>query len=119
MSPHITNSQLLQNRLRFVDSIKKSFCQILTIKPQTSVILGLKLKMFFQSAEDKLTYERARSLPVQYMQQRAPSLDVAFRDPRPSYAPESGKFTVSNEVDIIWVSNRFAILSKTIPPFLR
>lgn len=77
--------------------------------------------MFSQSTKDKLRYERPSNLPVQYMQQRAPSLDVAFRDPRPSYAPESGKFTVSNEVDIIWASNRFGlrICSPAFPALMK
>lgn len=74
--------------------------------------------MVFQSTKDKLSYERASKLPVQYMQQRASSLDVAFRDPKPSYAPESGKFTVSNEVDTIWVSSRFAILLMSLCSFV-
>ena len=101
--------ELLEHRFRFAKSVEIPSSEILTFRSRTIIVSALELRMFLHSTSYKHSNEGASSLPVQYMQQRAPSLDVAFRDPRPCYAPESGRFTVSNEVDIVWVSNRFLL----------
>ncbi|ROW06831.1 hypothetical protein VMCG_04093 [Cytospora schulzeri] len=48
---------------------------------------------------------RMSDLPIQYMQNRAPSLNVAYRDPSSQYDTNRNAYVVSNEMDIIFMSN--------------
>lgn len=64
--------------------------------------------MPFQIMDDRPGPDRMSNLPVQYMRKRAPDLNVAYRDPGSHFDAKSNSYVVSNDMEIIWMSHRYA-----------
>lgn len=71
--------------------------------------------MASQSARIDTRLERAKDLPNQYMQKRAPSLHVAYGDSGSQHDSHSHSYIISNELDLIYISSRYVGQSPQFP----